>query len=198
MAASIPMIYLFFAMGFAARGGSAAKRQPAIRKNMLRGGAVIAGFAIVSFLAIPWLAHRLASAQTIADDRLVQTNGEAVISGGHRMVGFLVVPDGTQLRADVPSLQLSDFANILQTSGIESSYQTLLHPASPPLPFGFVFAPRLEKDAHSGTQFIVPAEVLERRDVPAWRLQITDWGKVTASLGYGPFWFYASRAEPIP
>jgi hypothetical protein len=37
---------------------------------------------------------------------------------------------------------------------------------TPPLPFGFVFAPRLEKGASSYTEFIVPAEVLERHAAP--------------------------------
>jgi hypothetical protein len=49
-----------------------------------------------------------------------------------------------------------------------SPSQELIHPVTPPLPFGFVFAPRLEKGASSYTEFIVPAEVLERHAVPRW------------------------------
>jgi hypothetical protein len=64
------------------------------------------------------------------------------------MSGFLVVSDGVLLRDDVPSIHLPEFEAILERSGIEQ-YQDLIHPSLPPLPFGYVFAPRLEKGSIS-------------------------------------------------
>jgi hypothetical protein len=63
----------------------------------------------------------------------------------------------------------------------------------PPLPFGFVFAPRLEKGASSCAEFIVPAGVLERHAVPRWRFQLMRWGDKPGGL-----WFYVTKAEPWP
>jgi hypothetical protein len=59
------------------------------------------------------------------------------------MTGFLVVANGEPLRTDLPRIHLSE--NIHEQSYIEEYYQGLLHPVAPKLPFGFVFAPRLEK-----------------------------------------------------
>jgi hypothetical protein len=66
---------------------------------------------------------------------------------------------------------------------------------TPPLPFGFVFAPRLEKGTFSANQFIVPADVIERRDVSAWHFQLKRWEY--KPNGYGEFWFYVTKAEPL-
>jgi hypothetical protein len=62
------------------------------------------------------------------------------------------------------------------------------------VPFAFVAAPRVEKGTPSHFQYVVPVEVVERRDVAAWRLEIRDWNRTTPR---GPFWFYVPRAEPL-
>ena len=64
------------------------------------------------------------------------------------------------------------------------------------MPFGFVFAPRVEKGSNSGTLYIVPAEVLERRDVSAWHFDLKQWGD--KQNGYSQYWFYVTEAEPWP
>jgi len=75
-------------------------------------------------------------------------------------------------------------------------YQDLIHPILPPLPFGFVFAPRIEKGSSSLSQYIVPAEVLERRNVPGWHFELKRWGY--RPNGYGEYWFYVTEAQPWP
>ena len=70
---------------------------------------------------------------------------EAVVFGGRRLAGFLVLPDEMPLRKEIPSFHLSEFEAIVKQSNVET-YQGLIHPEMPPLPFGFVFSPRLEKD----------------------------------------------------
>jgi hypothetical protein len=107
------------------------------------------------------------------------------------MVGFFIVPDGAPLRSDVPTLHLSTFARIM--SNMEH-WQGLLNPFPPRLPFGFVFAPRLDLPAPSVYQYIVPAEVMLRRDVRVWWFELEDWHR---NRLYGPYWFYVKRAEPL-
>ena len=85
-----------------------------------------------------------------------------------------MVDDGLPLRNDVPTLHLADFEAIIAQSGVEFD-QGLLHPVRPQLPFGFVYAPRLEKGSLSTNQFIVPADVIERRNVPAWHFWVKPW-----------------------
>jgi hypothetical protein len=131
----------------------------------------------------------------MAEDSLLPKQGEVLVFGGRRISGFLVVEDGSPLRNDVPTLHLADFDSIIKQSGVEF-YQGIIHPVTPPLPFGFVFAPRLERDYASETLYIVPAEVVERRDVPAWHFQLKRWGYKPS--GYGEYWFYVTKAEPWP
>jgi hypothetical protein len=108
------------------------------------------------------------------------------------MSGFLVVEDDAPLREDVPSLHLADFQAIIAQSGVEN-YQDLIHPTLPPLPFGFVFAPRVEKGSDSSVLYIVPAEVVERSDVPVWHFDFARWGHDPD----GPvYWYYVTKAEP--
>ena len=108
------------------------------------------------------------------------------------MSGFLVVADNQPLRSDIPTLHLADFDAIVTQSNAET-YQDLIHPVIPPLPFGFVFAPRMEKGVQSVIHFIVPAEVLERADVKSWRFHLLRLG-YTPNFTYG----YVTKAEPWP
>jgi hypothetical protein len=195
IAASYPLIALFFAMGMGNPAASAPRGPPAQSRSS-RYGALGLMVTAALFVGIPWMAHRFASAGEIAGNPLVEKAGEALVFGGRRMTGFLIVADGQPLRSDVPSLHLAEFDAIVSQSNLEN-YQELIHPVVPSLPFGFVYAPRLEKGVQSLKQFIVPAEVLERPDVPTWRFQLMRWGyKPTA--GYGELWFYVTKAEPWP
>jgi hypothetical protein len=149
--------------------------------------------AALLFVSVPSIAHRFSPVKALVGDDLRQRQDEAFVFGGRQMSGFLVIEDGLPLRNDVPTLHLADFEAIVRQSGVEL-YQGLLHPMMPPLPFGFVFAPRLEKDYHSWHQYIVPAEVVERHDVAAWHFELKQWQKKPTAFAY---WFYVTKAEPL-
>lgn len=187
--ASYPMLCVFFAM--ACLGPRTQSAPPSGRGLFVTGVATLCASALL-FLTVPWIAHRLSAVPATAAP-LLQPD-QAVVSGGRRMNGFLVVADSEPLRTDVPSLHLSEFAAIVKQSTLEDLYQGIIHPQMPPLPFGFVAMPRLEPGAHSYHQFLVPAEVMERHDVPAWRLHLQEWNRTKA---YGPYWFFVPRAEAL-
>jgi hypothetical protein len=194
LAASYPLIALFFAMGMGNPAASVLRESP-VHLRSLHYAALGLAVAGVLFVAVPWMAHRFASIGETAGGPLFEKPGEAFVAGGRRMTGFLIVADGQPLRSDIPSLHWADFDAIVSRSNMEG-YQNLIHPVAPPLPFGFVFAPRLEKDVDSFVLFIVPAEVLERSSVSTWRFQVAQWGYKPIP---GPeYWFYVTKAEPWP
>jgi hypothetical protein len=195
LAASYPLIALFFSVGMS-NPAAAPPRRPLPSSRLSRYGALGLTVTAALFVCIPWMAHRFGSIGEIVGGPLLQKPGEAFVFGDPRMAGFLVVADDQPLRSDVPSLHLADFDAIVSRSNMEI-YQELIHPVVPPLPFGFIFAPRLEKGVQSLTQFIVPAEVLERPGVPTWRFHLLRWG-YKPNAGYGELWFYVTKAEPWP
>jgi hypothetical protein len=190
LAASQPLIALFLASGFGNM------YMPASLLSRLQMPPRYAATALVAASAVlvgtPWLAYRLDLAGVAAEARPHAGQSEAFVSGGRRMSGFLVVDHKSPLSDSIPSIHLADFKAIVAKSGVES-YQDLLHPNVPPLPFGVVFAPRLEKDHVSNLIYIVPAEVLERRTVSAWRFKLSQWG---TEAGGSDYWFYVTNAQP--
>jgi hypothetical protein len=193
LAASYPLLFLFFAMGIAGPAPIAG-HQVTRDRSLLRYGKIIMPMAMLLFYSIPWLAHRLSPVESITGGALAPTPNEAIVFGGRRIAGFLIVDDGMPLRHDIPTLHLSDFEEVIKESNIEF-YQGLIHPERPPMPFGFIFAPRLEHGAPSNHQFIVPPEVLEHQEIIAWRLHLKEWQR--RDSGYGPYWFYVTYAEPL-
>ncbi|MDB5578715.1 MAG: hypothetical protein JWR80_3891 [Bradyrhizobium sp.] len=189
LAASHPLMALFLAIGFSSAG--LASREAPSPASLSRYGTLGLIVAAALYVCIPWTAHRFSPVAAMAGDGLLAKQDEAIVFGGRRMSGFLVVEDGSPLRSDIPTLHLADFDAVVRKSGVES-YQGLLHPVAPPVPFGFVFAPRVEKGVLSLNQYIVPAEVMERRDVAAWRFQLKRWG----TTGLGEYWYFVSNAEP--
>jgi hypothetical protein len=193
LAASHPMMALFFAIGMSSPAVAAATLpQRSLPSRYGWAGLVTAALL---FICVPWMAHRFSSIHTLVNAAPLQKEGEAFVFGGRRMSGFLVVEDGMPLRSDTPSVHLAQFDAIIRESNLEF-YQDLIHPVLPPLPFGFVFAPRLEKGSSSLYQYIVPFEVVERRDIGAWHFDLKRWGYKPG--GYGEYWFYVTKAEPWP
>jgi hypothetical protein len=191
LASSYPLIFLFFAMGMTGPN-IAIRREDTVAPKLVRFGATLLIASLFLFFSIPWLAHRLSPAQSLMAGSIAGKSDQAVVFGGRRLAGFLVLPDEMPLRKETASLHLSEFEAIIKQSDIEK-YQGLIHPEMPPLPFGFIFAPRLEKDAASVYQFIVPPDVMERRDVKAWRMHVKRWQPETG----GNWWLYVTRAEPL-
>lgn len=192
LAASHPLMVMFFALGMSTPGAPFAAASPRLR--MSRYGAAGLITAALLFVCVPWMAHRFFSPEGYVDAVPSDKKNEAFVFGGRRMSGFLVVDNGLPLRKEVPSIHLSDFEAFISLGGMET-YQDLVHPVSPALPFGFVTAPRLERGIGSGSMYIVPPEVLERRDVPAWHFDLKRWGRPSA---YGEYWFGVTKAEPWP
>jgi len=192
LAASHPLIALFFAIGMS--NPVSTTRQAPSSSHFSRCGSLGLIAAAALFVVIPWMAQRFSPIGAMVGGGLFQKQDEAFVFGGRRMSGFLVVEDSLPLRRDVPMLHLADFNAIIRQSDVEF-YQGLIHPVLPPLPFGFVFSPRLEQETQSQYQYIVPAEVIERRDVPAWHFHLKQWGYKPG--GYGEYWFYVTKAEPL-
>ncbi|MDT7812730.1 MAG: hypothetical protein QOJ42_2646, partial [Acidobacteriaceae bacterium] len=191
LAASHPLMALFFAMGLSSP--ILASREALSPSRSSRYGSLGLIVAAALFVCVPWIAHRFSPISAMGGNSLVPKPNEALVFGGHRMSGFLVVEDGLPLRSDVPTLHAADFDAIIEQSGVES-YQGLLHPVTPPLPFGFVFAPRLEDGVLSSSHFIVPADIMDRRDIPAWHFKLEPWQHKPDAPGN--YWFYVSKAEP--
>jgi hypothetical protein len=183
LAVTFPLVFLFIAAAWAQQG---VRRITETNQSGLEAFGTIALLAAAISLCIPWVAHRTYTSQPAT------TAGSGVdIFGGRRMAGFLVVADDDALGHDVPTLHLKDFEQIITASGIEI-YQGLVHPEVPPLPFAFISAPRLS--GPTDNQYIVPPEVLRRKDIPGWRLQLQSWNK----KGVGEYWFRATSAQPLP
>lgn len=192
LAASHPLIAMLFATGLSSPALIPATAPSPFRLSRYGWiGLVVAGLL---FLCVPWMTHRFIAGPSV-DAVPMEKNGEAFVFGGRRISGVLVVKDDAPLRTDIPSLHLSEFESILRQSGIEF-YQDLIHPISPPLPFAFLFAPRLEKGSGSSLLYIAPPEVLDRRDVPAWHFNLKRWSYKPG--GYREYWFYVTKAEPWP
>lgn len=193
LAVTYPLMFLFIARVVSAPACKelATVVQPDAR--VPRWATSTLGTAATLLLIVPWIAHTNRSALYNHPDSLKAQPSQAIVLSGRRLAGFLVVADNTPLRNDVPSLHLSDFEKIIDSSGIEAS-QGLIHPQIPPLPFGFVFAPRAEKDAISGSLYIVPSDVIERRDVQMWRWSYRSWQQKPSNAEY---WFYVTHAEPV-
>jgi hypothetical protein len=195
LASSFPLVFLFFAMGMTAPHSVVTRRHRADVKIVRFGMAMLIA-ALFLFLSTPWLAYRVSPARNLIVRGIPQTSEQIVVFGGRRLVGFLVLPDEIPLRKEISSIHLREFEAIIKQSNIEM-YQGLLHPEMPNLPFGFVFAARLEEGTESDRLFIVPPEVMERREVPAWRFHVKVWQPESVLPGHVDHWLYVTGAEPL-
>lgn len=179
MAASFPLIALFFAMGIGS-GGPHRTREVSTSAPV----ALLVTLA-VAVIVTPWAIVR-------PEKTAIGSSDEMIVAGGSRMTGFLIVSNEDNLRKDVPSIRIGDLKSIVAQSGLER-YQGLLQPNAPSVPFGFVFAPRLERGSQSGPAFIVPEEVLLRKDVPAWRFKVIRWNNPKPG---NEKWYLVTSASP--
>jgi hypothetical protein len=189
LAVSQPLMALFLAIGLS---GPVPATSAVLPKPVSRYGWLAPVLAAALSVSVPWMLHRFSPIHALAGRDLDLKPDEAAVFGGRRMTGFLVVANGSPLRHDIATLNLAQFDAIIRRSGVEV-IQGLIHPVTPPLPFGFIFAPRIEPGVASANQYIVPAEVLERPDVPAWRFKLQRWGY----KGIGEYWYRVTHAEPL-
>lgn len=115
------------------------------------------------------------------------------IYGGRRITGYLVVADDQPLPVGVPSIHVTNFAEIIRRSNIQI-YQALVDPVVPHLPFAFITSPRLEKGVSSSFQYIAPPEVIIDQTIPAWKLKIEPW---QPKPGGSTYWYLVTEAEPV-
>ena len=187
MCMSYPLVIAFIASGFAIPNHVAADWTPG--RNTRYAGAVAAILVASLIFLLPGAAYAV-----LHNDR----NAAQLITGTHAVFGreingFLVVADGEPLPVRVAAMHYSDFEAIIRQSNLEI-YQGLLYPRAPALPFGFIDAPRAEPGTSSGNQYIVPPEVLTRRDVSIWRFSTVGW---PPSSPIGGYWLYVEKAEAL-
>jgi len=198
MIAIYPVASLFFASGL-----QTAKAPETASVRTLAPRVRTGAFATVTFLlvclVVPWLVYRFfrPSAYLPSDFAAAsgqsRVEGEQFVFGGSRMTGILVVADGEPLRTDVPTMHVSNFVNIIRQSDIEKS-QALVTPEPPPVPFGFVEGPDLVPGEPTAYKFIVPASVMTKKGVPAWRFDTTT---LPRKPGYSSYWLSVTRAVPL-
>lgn len=192
MTSSYPLLLMFFASGLAT---PTMLLPAAVKRSYLSvyGWSGLVGTTVV-FFAIPLLAHRMSPApELIRAAGTWSKPNHHVVFGGRRVTGMLVVSDDAPLRTDVPTMTISRFAEFVKLSNVEF-YQGLLNPRAPEVPFGFISAPRIEKGVASDYQYIVPPEVMHRRDVAAWVFRVQEWNRKEP---YGPYWFFVEQAEAV-
>lgn len=192
MATSYPLLLMFFASGLLTASVPIHRVQLPNKLALHSwGGLLCAGFL---FLTIPWLAHVTSPAQDLRRALAAPPQpNEHIVFGGRRITGILVVADDAELRTDVPTLRISRFTEFIRLSNVES-YQGLLNPLAPEVPFGFIWAPRLESGVKSDFQYIVPAKVMQRSDVGVWKFKVREWNR---KAPYGPYWFFVEKAEAL-
>ena len=202
MSASYPLLALFFAIGFtpwAQKDPDGAALSGGDARFTLRPAKSVAALigVLIILMAGPGAVHALMLRTASPLPVMYPNNYMHYVAGGRRMTGWLVVADDQPIPLDVPALHLTDFKAIIDASQIEREYQGIITPDVPSLPFGFVAAPRIEPGTRTTHIYIVPGDVLIRKDVDAWKLELTDWPP-NPEPGKGVYWYLAKRAEPFP
>jgi hypothetical protein len=167
LAASHPLIALFFAMGLVNPGIGAIETQKYEHRFAFGFGALALLLSTLLFVSVPWAAHYLYGYRYTLD--LKPAANEAFVYGGREMSGLLVVTDGEPLRAKIASVHFSDFEVMLKNANV---FKHFLGRPAPVPPFGLAFAPRLERGVSDPDVFLVPPEVLERHDVELWHFKL--------------------------
>ena len=187
MVASYPLIAMLLTAGLT-NSFKAETTSLSVDRYLVGGCLAFIVLATAAFFIIPAVAHRSAP-ESIS---LGPNRDEHQVFGGRRISGFLVLADGHQLPKNVAAIHYSDFAKIIALSDVET-YQGLLHPQTPNIPFGFITAPRRERGAGSYDLYIVPPEVLLQKNVKAWRFFTAPWNSIP---GNSIYWRLVTRAKP--
>jgi hypothetical protein len=186
------VIYPLAALYFASSLSRPALASPSYRRPVPIGAAAAAaGLVLAWAILTPAVAHALRPRELSRqwDER----KDEHIVYGGSRMGGVLVVADDAPLPTDVASVHLSDFRAAVASSGVEL-YQNLVTPEPPPLPFGFVATITRGVKFTTDVLFIVPPDVMFRRDVTTWRFQLQEFGR---KKPYASYWYLVTKAEPV-
>jgi hypothetical protein len=158
-------------------------------------GAGALGTALIVLLVIPVFAHVLGLRELRRHPPIPPPQAhEEIVTGGRRMTGFLVLADGTPRPRTVPALYASDFVKLIRWTNLEGDFGPFLRDVLPRVPFAFVGAGRLD-GPNTTNIYVVPPEVLERKQVWAWRFSTRTW-----HAGERPWTILQDvvGAEPLP
>ena len=156
-----------------------------IRVSVAKTLSLVSLSAILLILA-PWAVHReLSPREPVV---LWQKVGEATVSGGNRITGFLVLPDDQIIDRKIASLSYSGFQAVLKFARLDDRWRNSISMLPAP-PFAVVWAPRIAK-RQSVEVFIAPTRVLEDREVTRWHFE------VTPEMNEKPLLLIVRSAEP--
>jgi hypothetical protein len=130
------------------------------------------------FIVLPALAHAFAVRDLRAHPPVPASAPphDEIVTGGRHMTGFLVVPDGETRPRSVPVMRASEFAKMVRTTPLEGDFGPFLDQVLQRVPFAFVGAARIQ-GPNITTIYIASPEVLERKDVWAWRFTGRSWAE---------------------
>ncbi|MDQ8730494.1 hypothetical protein [Bradyrhizobium sp. LHD-71] len=150
-----------------------------------------AGLVVASLLIIVPVIVRLSSRPA---ERVIAINSRdassPLVLSRPALTGFLVQPNGSPLRRDVPSLHQSALEAIVERTGIEKELGPFVAAIAARVPVALVYAPRFNGPA-STNLFIVPEEVLTRNELKAWQFEL-DTGEKQSEVSI------VKRATPRP
>ena len=161
-------IAAFIAVALAAPGIAEQRKHVSIPR--WQPAAMLLAGAMVVFVVFPALAHALALRELRAHPPIAAREpDEEIVTGGTRMSGFLVVPDGDAGPRSVPMMHASEFARMIRTTPLEGDFGPFLDHVLARAPFAFIGAARID-GPNETNNYIVSPDVLGRKDVWAWRL----------------------------
>lgn len=171
MAVTYPLLGLFVAAAFSSPVTRPIPSARTVRRDVRLGAILTVGGTAALFLILPVMRLIYPSPKASLPPGESQAN-TAIVGDLARSTGLLVVADDQPLPHGVPSVHLSRFAEILDLSRFQGG-QGIIAPKSPPIPFGFIEMPYLDR---AGARILItPPEMVTRRDVHAWRITFGGW-----------------------
>ncbi len=185
LSASFPLLAVLIAAGFSGPvSRPIVPDAPPGRAANWRHYTVLTTVAVLC-LAVPGAVHRL---DWLGQNRIsfqASAPDQAVFLGTRHMSGFLVVPDGEPLPAQVPAIHQADFVKIIRFSSIEQ-YEPLVTPTpvhQPP----FALVSAIAVDGKSHGLLVLPAHVFVVLDDHPWLFR----------LAPGNYWRRVTEAKPL-
>jgi hypothetical protein len=167
-----PFVALFFSLAFAP---PAAVPPPAGTPAQLsiRGGALLISLMVCAIVVAPgiiriWPGKELQGLARTANSP--GTKQDIVI--GRTLTGFVVVPDADPLPKSVPAIHATDFAYLVEQTGMETYYGKFLDAAMKQLPFAFVAGTRVTDAGY--LYYLAPVKIFTDGPASTWRLTVAD------------------------
>jgi hypothetical protein len=143
-----------------------------MRRTSIAWPAAFAGI-LVLVVAAPALAHRWFPPIPAEVARAVTHYARDEVLIGRRLgwAGFAVYADAAPLPRDIPAMHWSTFRSVLERSGIEASYHSLLeNQAEIEPPFSVLTASIQPPGGENAAYAVGPIALMQRRDIAYWRV----------------------------